>query len=131
MKAFITTLLAAGVLTAGAFALAPKADAQIQADTVTQTVNLPMLSVAMSGMDLTIGSNSPSVAVLERYLQQYGYFPQTVAPDTVFDATTLQALRAYQAQAHVLSTGYFGPQTRAHMWVVLWFRVNGYATPFN
>lgn len=107
------------------------AKAQMLNDTVTTTIDWPMFSVAKSGLDLTVGSVSPSVQTLEAFLQNRGYFPNNVTPDQVFDGNTRNALALYQAQAHVLSTGYFGPHTRAHMAVVLWFKMHGLATRTN
>jgi peptidoglycan hydrolase-like protein with peptidoglycan-binding domain len=131
MKIVYTTLVLVSLFALGMFIQASKADAQIQSDLVTANINLPMLRVAMTGPDMSLGTYSPNVRVLESFLQNRGYFPQNVAADDAFDLTTLQALQAYQYQAHISSTGYFGPYTRAHMWVVLWFNVNGVHTPYN
>lgn len=131
MKSLYTTLLIVSVFVLGTCVYVSKANAAIQSDLITQNINLPMLQVAMHGQDMSLGTYSPNVQTLELFLQNRGYFPQGTAADTYFDATTLQALQAYQRQAHIPPTGYFGPYTRAHMWVVLWFNVNGVQTPYN
>jgi peptidoglycan hydrolase-like protein with peptidoglycan-binding domain len=105
--------------------------AAVAVNAQTVTVDQQMYQVAASYSDLSVGSVGPSVQVLETFLQSRGYFPTTMVPDQVFDFTTAQALRFYQAQAHINNTGYFGPYTRAHMMIVLWFRIHGFSTPFN
>lgn len=91
-------------------------------------VDMPMFQVARSGLDMTVGSVGPNVLVLETYLRDKGFLASTITPDQVFDANTRAALASYQAQGHVLSTGYFGSHTRAYLSIVLWFRMHGMET---
>jgi peptidoglycan hydrolase-like protein with peptidoglycan-binding domain len=124
-KIFFGLALAAVVVMIGS---ASTAKAATLTDTVTVNIDMPMYSVAHSGINLDIGSVSSNVLVLERFLQNRGYLSSSIVPDNFFDQNTKQSLSVYQSQARISSTGYFGPYTRAHMAVVLWFKTNGFST---
>lgn len=100
-------------------------------DSTTTTVDIPMYNLAQSGAFYKVGSNDSGVLTLERFLQNRGYLSSTIVADTMFDANTKQALASYQVQAHLVGDGIMGSHTRAHMAVVLWFKIHGFTTRSN
>ncbi len=78
---------------------------------------LPLVSFAQSSScvifdhDLTLGDTGSDVTTLQTFLQAHGYFTATPVPN--FGNATLAAVRAFQADNGISSTGTVGPLTRA------------------
>ncbi len=62
-------------------------------------------------VDLTYGQTSSNVTTLQQFLVEEGFL--TVAPSGYFGNATLNAVKAFQTQKGILSSGYVGPITRA------------------
>lgn len=60
--------------------------------------------------DLSRGATNNSVMLLQRYLHESGYLKLT--PSGYFGEATLFAVKNFQANSNIVSTGYVGPITR-------------------
>ncbi|MDP3985666.1 MAG: peptidoglycan-binding protein [bacterium] len=62
---------------------------------------------------LAHGDVRVEVEVMQKKLQELGFFPATIAPNGVFGPATERAVKAFQAASGIEQTGTVGPQTAA------------------
>jgi peptidoglycan hydrolase-like protein with peptidoglycan-binding domain len=80
-------------------------------DTQEQVGRVLGASVYNFSIDLTVGAKGDDVLVLQKMLQEQGYFREV--PTGYFGPVTKAAVMAYQATNGISQTGYVGPLTRA------------------
>jgi peptidoglycan hydrolase-like protein with peptidoglycan-binding domain len=80
-------------------------------NTAAPATNEPAIEVAVN---LTPNTDNPAVLDLKQMLVDLGYLPNTIdTTDSIYDETTAAAVKQFQADNGLDSTGYVGPLTRA------------------
>ena len=87
---------------------------------MTTNTSASVSASMVSESDLMLGGEGDNVVWLQNWLETKGYLvmPQGVAKG-YFGKLTKRALMAYQGEAGLPSTGYFGPRTRAKLKTVV------------
>jgi peptidoglycan hydrolase-like protein with peptidoglycan-binding domain len=87
---------------------------QTQNQTPNQNQPEPQVTAGVPSADLQQGDRGSEVQKLQEALVQLGYLTQAdinTGPG-IFGPKTEAAVKRFQAEHHVPTTGYFGPQTR-------------------
>ncbi|MEN9649720.1 MAG: putative peptidoglycan binding domain [Candidatus Parcubacteria bacterium] len=128
MKKLTLSSVVVAVALVLAIGFATVADAQ-----VTTTTTAQQRTVIMNGMwpylnartDMSMGMTGAGVVALQNYLNAADFLGANQYTPGVFDLATKNAVQNYQANSRVMSTGYFGPHSQAHMTISLLFRAMG------
>lgn len=72
---------------------------------------VPSLCMASFDVNVRFGDRGPDVLALQQFLKYEGFF--TADPTGNFFGITKQAVKDFQSANYIISTGYFGPLSRA------------------
>jgi peptidoglycan hydrolase-like protein with peptidoglycan-binding domain len=83
----------------------------------------PQQKRSSSWKSFTSGAEGTHVEMVQRKLQELGFFPATIEPNGVFGPTTLASVKAFQKSQGIEQNGIVGPMTTAAL------REKGLAVP--